>query len=257
MKDLQELISFALELADLSREIILSHSITDITHEIKADGSPVTPVDREVEQKLREQIDARYPQHGILGEEYPGRDIDAERVWLIDPIDGTKYYTAGIPLYGTLIALAEEARFVLGVMDFPATHDRWIGGVGYPARWNGKRISGRRCSDLAKAFVAPCDPKRGCVEEQRGSTRLADAALYTVWGTGCYSFAMVASGKLDIAIDNDLDIFDFAAPAVIIEAAGGSATDWQGAPLTFESKDCALFLGDPTLLQPVVDLLHE
>ena len=72
MKDLQELISFALELADLSREIILSHSITDITHEIKADGSPVTLVDREVEQKLREQIDARYPQHGILGEEYPG-----------------------------------------------------------------------------------------------------------------------------------------------------------------------------------------
>ena len=257
MKDLQELISFALELTDLSREIILSHSTNNITHEIKEDGSPVTPVDREVERKLRERIDARYPQYGILGEEYPGRNMGAERVWLIDPIDGTKYYTAGIPLYGTLVALAEEGRFILGVMDFPATHDRWVGGRGYPARWNGKRISVRRCSVLAQAFIAPCDPKRGRVEEQRGSSRLADAALYTVWGTGCYSFAMVASGKLDIAMDNDLDIFDFAAPAAVIEAAGGSVTDWHGAPLTLESEDCALFLGDPTLLQPVIDLLHE
>lgn len=256
MKDLQELLSFALGLVDLSREIILSHPITSIAHEIKADGSPVTPVDREVEQTLRERIDVRYPQHGILGEEYSNRGMDAERVWLIDPIDGTKYYTAGIPLYGTLVALAEEGRFKLGVMDFPATGDRWVGGHDYPTRWNGEHVSARRCSDLAQAFLAPCDPKRGSAEQQIGSSRLADAARFTVWGTGCYSFAMVASGKLDVAMDNDLDLFDFAAPAAVVEAAGGSATDWYGEPLTLESEDCALFLGDPTLLQPVLDLLQ-
>ena len=257
MKDLQELVSFALELAEFSREIIRSHPITTITHEIKADGSPVTPVDLEVEQKLRERIDARYPQHGILGEEYPSRSMDSERVWLIDPIDGTKFYTAGIPLYGTLIALAEEGRFKLGVMDFPATGDRWVGGHDYPARWNGERVSVRRCTNLAQASIAPCDPKRGSVKEQIGSSRLADAACFTVWGTGCYSFAMVAPGKLDIAMDNDLDLFDFAAPAAVVEAAGGSATDWHGEPLTLESDDCALFLGDPALLQRVIDLLHD
>ena len=256
MKDLQELLLFALGLVDLSREIIRSQPITTITHEIKADGSPVTSVDREVEQKLRERIDARYPQHGILGEEYPGRGMDSERVWLIDPIDGTKYYIAGIPLYGTLVALAEEGRFKLGVMDFPATGDRWVGGHDYPARWNGERVSVRRCSHLAQAFIAPCDPTRGSDKQQIGSARLADAADFTVWGTGCYSFAMVASGKLDIAMDNDLDLYDFAAPAAVVEAAGGSATDWHGQPLTLESQDCALFLGDPTLLQQVIDLLQ-
>ena len=257
MKDLEELISFALGLVDLSREIILSHPITSVTYETKTDGSPVTPVDREVEQKLRERIDARYPRHGVFGEEFPDRGVDAERVWLIDPIDGTKYYTAGIPLYGTLIALAEEGRFKLGVIDCPATNDRWIGGHDYPTRWNGQRTAVRRCHALSRAFVAPCDPKRGSAREQVGSARLADAACFNVWGTGCYSFAMVASGRLDVAMDNDLDLFDFAAPTAIVEAAGGSATDWHGKPLTLESKDCALFLGDPTLLQPVIDLLHD
>jgi fructose-1,6-bisphosphatase/inositol monophosphatase family enzyme len=137
MKEIDELVAFSVELADLSRSIIRSHSILDVNHEIKDDGSPVTPVDREVEQRLRERIDARYPYHGVLGEEFPSRDTGAERVWVIDPIDGTKQYATGIPVYGTLIALAEARRFVLGVMDFPATGDRWIGGRDYPTCWNG------------------------------------------------------------------------------------------------------------------------
>ena len=107
MKDIDEMVKFANELAELSREIILSHSILDVNHVIKADGSPVTPVDREVEQRLREHIDARYPQHGVFGEEFPNHNTDAERVWVIDPIDGTRQYATGIPLYSTLIGLAE------------------------------------------------------------------------------------------------------------------------------------------------------
>ncbi len=256
MKDIDALVSFCTELAELSRNIICSHPIQDMGHEIKEDGSPVTPVDREVEQRLRERIDARYPYHGILGEEFPNRDTDAERVWVIDPIDGTKQYATGIPVYGTLIALAEARRFVLGVMDFPATGDRWIGGRDYPTCWNGRPVTVAQCTGLCRATVARGDSDRGSAEENLGSSRLTDAGSFSICGAGSYGFAMVASGKLDIAIDIGLDPFDFAAPVAIVEGAGGSATDWRGRPLTLESQGRTLFLGNPDLLGSVVDLLQ-
>ncbi len=255
MKDIDELVSFSNELLNLSRNIIRSHRSLEIDHEIKADGSPVTTVDREVEQKLRELIDARYPQHGVIGEEFPDRDIDAERVWLLDPIDGTKQYATGIPLFGTLLALAERGCFVLGAMDFPATDDRWIGGQGYPTLWNGNRAGTRQCRDLAHALVAPGDPARG-MDPDLTWTQVTAASRFCLWGTGSYGFAMVASGRLDVAIDNDLDPFDFAAPAAVIEAAGGSVTDWRGEPLTLASEGSVLFLGDAHLLESVIALLQ-
>ncbi len=255
MKDIDELVLFATELADLSREIILSHHILDVNHVIKADGSPVTPVDKEVEQRLREHIDARYPHHGVFGEEFPNRNTDAERVWVIDPIDGTRQYAIGIPLYSTLIGLAEAGRFVLGVMDFPATRDRWIGGQGYPTRWNDRLVAVNQCSKLHDAMVARSEPDRCSREEDLASSRLGSAGPFSICGAGSYGFAMVASGKLDIVIDTGLDPFDFAAPAAIIEAAGGSATDWKGQPLTLEYHGRTLFVGDSALLDPAIDLL--
>ena len=256
MNDINKMVSFATELAELSRSIILSHHILDVGHEIKSDGSPVTPVDRQVELKLREHIDARYPQHGIFGEEFPNRDIDAERVWVIDPIDGTRQFATGIPLYSTLIGLVEAGRFVLGVMDFPATKDRWIGGQGYPTRWNDRAVMVAQCADMSQAMVARSEPDRCSSEENLVSSRLGDVGPFSICGAGSYGFAMLASGKLDIVIDTGLDPFDFAAPAAIIEAAGGSATDWAGQPLTLESNGRTLFVGDPALLSPAIDLLQ-
>ena len=256
MKEIDELVAFSVELADLSRSIIRSHSILDVNHEIKDDGSPVTSVDREVEQRLRECIDARYPNHGIFGEEFLNRGTDAERVWVIDPIDGTKQYATGIPVYGTLIALAEARRFVLGVMDFPATGDRWIGGRDYPTCWNGQPVTAAQSTNLSRATVALGDPNRGSAEENFSSSRLADAGSFRIYGAGSYGYAMVASGKIDISIDMGLDPFDYAAPVAIVEGAGGSATDWRGRPLTLESQGRTLFLGNTDLLGSVVDLLR-
>jgi len=256
MKDIDALVSFATELAELSRSIIRSHPILDITHEIKSDGTPVTSVDREVEQKLRAHIDAHYPHYGVLGEEFPDRDTGADRVWVIDPIDGTKHFAIGVPVYGTLIGLAEAGQFVLGVMDFPATGDRWIGGRDYPTRWNDRVVRAAQCNDLSRATVVRSDPDRSSVEENIGLSRLADAGAYSVCGAGSYGFAMVASGKLDIAIDVGLDAFDIGAPVAIIEAAGGSATDWFGQPLTLESHGRVLFLSDSALLGSAMDNLQ-
>ena len=255
MNDIDEMVAFATELAELSREVILSHSILEVNHEIKADGSPVTPVDREVELKLREHIDARYPHHGVFGEEFDNRNTDAECVWVIDPIDGTRQYATGIPLYSTLIGLAEAGRFVLGVMDFPATRDRWIGGQGYPTRWNGHAVTVNQCANLKDAMVGRNEPDRCNSDEDRVSTRLGNEGPFSICGAGSYGFAMVASGKLDIVIDTGLDPFDFAAPSAVIEAAGGMVSDWTGQPLTLESKGRTLFVGDPALLEPAIDLL--
>ena len=255
MKDIDELVQFATELAELSRDIILSHPILDVKHEIKADGSPVTPVDREVEHRLRQHIDAHYPDHGVFGEEFPNRDTHAERVWVIDPIDGTRQYATGIPVYSTLIGLAEAGQFVLGIMDFPATRDRWIGGRGYPTRWNDRPVTVALCPNLSDAMVARSEPDRCSSEEDLLSSRLASAGPFSICGAGSYGFAMVASGKLDIVIDTGLDPFDFAAPVAIIEAAGGSASDWTGQTLTMESRGRTLFLGDSALLDSAIDLL--
>ncbi|MFT5503839.1 MAG: inositol-phosphate phosphatase/L-galactose 1-phosphate phosphatase/histidinol-phosphatase [Gammaproteobacteria bacterium] len=256
MKDIDELVLFATELAELSRSIILSHPILGVNHKIKADGSPVTPVDRQVEQRLREHIDSRYPHHGVFGEEFPNRDIDAERVWVIDPIDGTRQYATGIPLYSTLIGLVENGQFVLGVMDFPATRDRWIGGHGYPTRWNNQPVTVGKCASLKNAMVARSEPDRCSQEENLVSTKLGSVGPFSICGAGSYGFAMLASGKLDIVIDTGLDPFDFAAPAAIIEAAGGSVCDWAGQPLTLESHGRTLFVGDSTLLQPTLEILQ-
>lgn len=255
MKDIDEMVKFANELAELSREIILSHSILDVNHVIKQDGSPVTPVDRQVEQRLREHIEACYPQHGVFGEEFPNHNVDAERVWVIDPIDGTRQYATGIPLYSTLIGLAEAGQFVLGVMDFPATRDRWTGGKGYPTRWNDRAVTVSQCARLGDAMVGRNEPERCSAEEYKVSSELAGAGPFSICGAGSYGFAMVASGKLDIVIDTGLDPFDFAAPAAIIEAAGGTATDWSGQPLTLEHQGRTLFVGDSALLGPAIDLL--
>ncbi len=257
MKDIHKLAAFGTELAELSRSIIRSQPIREVDYEIKPDGSPVTAIDKEVERRLRERIDDRYPNHGVFGEEFPNRDTGAERVWLIDPIDGTKQYATGIPLYGTLIALAEAGRFVFGVMDFPATGDRWMGGHGYPTCWNGQPVTAAQCADLRDATIVCGCPGRSNTAETAGALTLSGAGLFSVCGAGSYGFALVASGRLNVAIDTGLDPFDVAAPVAIIEAAGGSASDWSGQPLTLESHGNALFVSDSALLNPVIALLQS
>ena len=174
---------------------------------------------------------------------------------MIDPIDGTQQYATGIPVYSTLIGLAEAGRFVLGVMDCPATRDRWIGGQGYPTRWNDRTVSVSQCANLYDAKVGRNEPEHCSREEFSVSSKFASAGPFSICGAGSYGYAMVASGKLDAVIDTGLDPFDFAAPTAIIEAAGGSATDWTGQPLTLESQGRTLFVGDCALLDPAIEIL--
>src|SRR5689334_22112779 len=140
-------------LADAAGGVIRRYFRQKIAIEDKRDLTPVTIADREAETAMRRLIEARFPEHGILGEEHGRTRPDAEYVWLLDPIDGTKSFISGIPLFGTLIALTRNGRPVLGVIDQPISRERWVGAEGRPTSLNGAPVRTRTCADLAAATL--------------------------------------------------------------------------------------------------------
>src|SRR3546814_4228789 len=156
-------------LADAAGPIIRGHFRTGLTVDTKADASPVTAADRAVEKRLREMIEARWPEHGIAGEEYGLKTPDAEFVWSLDPIDGTKAFITGRPTFGTLICLVERKAPLLGVIDCPILNERWVGGPGLPTTLNGTPVRPAPARTLAEASPAATSP------QDRNRTRLTSS----------------------------------------------------------------------------------
>ncbi|MGJ4854468.1 inositol monophosphatase family protein [Labrys sp. KB_33_2] len=233
--DLEAFAAFADSLADASGAIIREALANQREFLTKDDASPVTEIDRRVEARLREQIARHYPGHGILGEEFESADLDAEWVWVIDPIDGTKAFITGIPTFGTLVALAYRGVPVLGVIDNPVTHERWIGADGVPSTLNGRPIRTRACTELNNAILANGNPEPFDTAEQAAFQDLRGQTRWCVYGGGCHAYGRVADGALDISTDGGLDAFDYCALAPIIRNAGGAISTWQGEELTIRS----------------------
>lgn len=233
--DLADFAAFADRLADISRATVretLGQARAFIT---KGDASPVTAIDREVEKRLRTAIRDMHPGHGILGEEFDSVDLDAEWVWVIDPIDGTKAFITGIPTFGTLIALARNGVPVLGVIDNPVTGERWLGADGIPTRRNGQPVTTRNCGGLGDALVGNGNPEPFDVDEQSALLALRRGTRWCVYGGGCHAYGRVADGALDINVDGGLDAFDYCALVPVVRNAGGAMSDWRGEGLTIHS----------------------
>ena len=252
-----ELIAFAEFLADEARTILREAGSAPTDIQYKADASPVTELDRRIEAHMRTFIDDRYPDHGILGEEHGNRDLDAELVWVLDPIDGTAPFIAGIPVYGTLIGLARHGRPYLGVIDHPATDDRWVGMSGSFARHNGKPVQARRCERIEDAFVTNSNPDFLDEEEMSAFTALKTRARYVQYGGSCYAYAMLASGRTDIGIDAKFDPFDVFAPAAVIEGAGGIITDWSGKGIDLQWQGQILAAGCTEMHEHAMSILAD
>jgi len=252
---IQELAAFAERLADASREILGPAAAELPQVEIKADASPVTEIDRAIEARLRAMIGERFPAHGLLGEEYGSERLDAEFVWVLDPIDGTAPFIAGIPVYGTLIGLAQRGKPVLGVIDHPATDDRWVGMAGQATTRNGQPIRTRRCTDLGAAFTTNSNPDFLTPDERARFERVRSRVRYTQYGGSCYAYGLLAAGRTDLGLDAGLDIFDMLAIVPVIEGAGGVVTDWSGAPIELGWQGRVLAAGDPALHREVLALL--
>jgi histidinol phosphatase-like enzyme (inositol monophosphatase family) len=245
-------IALAHALADAAGAVIRPYFRARFAQEWKEDASPVTQADQEAEAAIRALLARERPGDGVIGEEYGADRPDAERVWVLDPIDGTRSFIGGRPIFGTLIALMIANRPVLGVIDQPIAGERWIGGRDSPTLFNGSPARTRPCADLMQAVFATTAPWFcGPFETLRRAT--GDTLL----GGDCYNYGLLASGHADLVVEEGLKLHDFAALAPVIEGAGGQITDWSGAPLDRNSDGKVIAVGDPALLDPVLELLRS
>ncbi len=248
---------FAERLADTSREILRSASAQRPRAEVKDDSSPVTALDRAVEDRLRDTIAREYPDHGIVGEERGVARPESDHVWVLDPIDGTLAFLAGIPVFGTLIALLRDGVPAIGVIDMPATGDRWVGCAGRPTTWNGEAVHARPCAELSTALLSTSNPDFYGAAEFEAFERLKSAVRWTVYGGSCLAYARIASGRIDLGIDAGLDPVDYCALVPVIRGAGGAITDWQGADLGLGSGSRILAAGDPRVHALALEILAQ
>jgi histidinol phosphatase-like enzyme (inositol monophosphatase family) len=248
-------LEFALRLADAAGAVVRKYYRATLEVESKADASPVTIADREAEQALRAMIRAAYPDHGIEGEEFPGERLDAEFVWRLDPIDGTKSFVVGRPLFGTLIGLTRANRPILGVIDQCILGERWVGVAGARSTWNDRPIRVRRCSGLEQAIMSVTSPQMFTAAERAALTRVESAVRFPVYGGDCYAYGLLAMGSIDLIVEADLDVHDFMALVPVIEGAGGIVTDWRGTALTPTSDGRIVAAGDRRVHERALKLL--
>lgn len=241
------LIAFAHSLADIAGGIARRYFRRPMTVDAKPDESPVTIADREIETALREAILSRFPDHGILGEEKGAHNMGAEYIWVIDPIDGTKSFIIGKPVFGILIALLHKDTHILGIIDQPISKERWVGAAGSPATLNGADINTRACADIKHAMLAATSPHMFNRNELKIFDRIRQQCRYAVYGSDCYAYGLLASGFIDIVMEANMKPHDYAALIPIIEGAGGIITDWRGRPLTLHSEGDILACGDKAL----------
>jgi len=249
-------LALAAELADAAGAVIRPYFRTTLTVDDKPDLSPVTAADRAAEMAMRQMIAARFPEHGIIGEEYGRERDDAEFVWVLDPIDGTKSFISGVPLFGTLIALARQGRPILGIIDQPISRERWIGAAGRDTTHNGRPARSRPCPGIGAATVFATTPDMFRGADADAFARVAGAAKLVRYGADCYAYGLVALGFVDVVIESSLKTYDFGAMLPVIEGAGGIATDWQGAPLDLSSDGRVLIAGDKRTHSDALALLR-
>ncbi len=228
---LDTLLEFAVDAAWRTGRVTLAHFQTGIAAETKPDLSPVTVADREAERTARALIEARYPRHGILGEELGETRPEASLRWIVDPIDGTRSFVRGVPLYGVLLALEEDGDAVLGVIHFPALGESVYAARGVGCFWDGRRALVSSVDRLEDALVLTTDARLDPGDEAWAGAwrRLAGrAATARTWGD-CYGHALVATGRAEAMLDPVLASWDAAALRPIVEEAGGVFMDRTGA----------------------------
>ncbi len=234
--DFQRALALAHALADAARSIARSYFRQPIAVEQKADRSPVTIADRAIETEMRRLIRAAFPSHGIQGEEFAA-EAGTEFTWVLDPIDGTKSFVTGFPLFGSLIALEHDARAVLGVIEAPAQGERWVGAEGAATTFNGEPVRTSHCTTIEAARVYCTSTDTFHDEHLRRYEALTRRALMRRYGGDCYLYGLLASGHCDLVIEAALKPHDFQALVPVIAGAGGTISDWEGKPLTAHSGD--------------------
>jgi len=252
---------FVNELATLSGQAILPFFRTSIAAEDKSRGGafdPVTEADRASEAVMRQLIKRTFPTHGIVGEEFGSEGTDAEYVWVLDPIDGTRAFIAGLPTWGTLIGLSRRGQPVFGMMHQPFTGERFFGDGG-SATFEGpggeRKLLSRRCESLKDAIISTTSPKLFAGEDLRAYDRVESVARLARYGCDCYAYCMLAAGHIDLVVESGLKPYDIVALIPIVEGAGGLVTAWDGGSAAEGGRIVAA--GDRRVHAAAVELLSR
>ncbi len=255
----EEDIAFAGRLADAAGEIALKYFRTAVAVDDKADDSPVTIADRTAEQVMRELIARERPDDGIIGEEFGRERAGSGRVWILDPIDGTKSFISGRPMFGTLVALAVDGVPQLGVIDCSAVGERWVGVKGRRTTHRLKdgsvrEVRVRPCAELGLATLY-CSSPLMFKEHFPAFERVREKVKLPMYGGDCYAYGLVSSGFADLDIEAGLQVYDYAAVAPVVEGAGGIMTDWRGKALDVNSDGRVIAAGDRRTHEAALGLL--
>lgn len=243
-------------MADAAGEVLSHYFRTPMAVESKSDESPVTRADRDAEIAMRALIEDAHPDHGILGEEFDPVNPGAEFTWVLDPIDGTKSFITGKPLFGTLIALAQGGSPLLGIINQPVLAERWRGAKGKPATFNDAPARVRTCNALTDAILYATSPHMFEGADAEAFARVRDRVRHPLYGGDCYAYGLLASGHADLVVEASLQPYDFAALVPVVEGAGGIITDWSGDSLTLASDGRVIAAGDPRIHAQALDLLR-
>ena len=237
-------------------EIALNYFRQPVSVEVKADDSPVTIADREIEQAIRNLLSERFPAHAIYGEEQ-GRTSGEGGTWVIDPIDGTKSFLLGNPLFGCLLGFVEEGVVQAGGLSMPALNETWFADRHGPTTVNGITCHASQCQDLSNASLLTSSPDFFNADEFSQFESLSKQIRYRRYGGDCYTYAMLAGGWADLVVESSLHPFDYLALVPIVEQAGGIISDWQGNPLGLSSGSKVIAAATPQLHEAALNLLNR
>jgi myo-inositol-1(or 4)-monophosphatase len=250
--------SFVDQLATASGDTILPFFRTALTVENKKAGGfdPVTAADRAAEQSMRTLIRRQFPDHGILGEEYGSERTDAEYVWVLDPIDGTKSFISGMPVWGTLIGLMRFGEPVFGMMNQPFTHERFSGdggGAHYRGPGGNRHLRVRGCSSIEDALMYTTSPLLMSRQDRAAFGILENKVKLSRYGGDCYHSCMLAAGHIDLIIETELKPYDIIPLIPIITGAGGIVSTWENGPAQRAGR--VIVAGDKRVHQAALELL--
>ncbi len=247
MQPTDDLLRHATEMAHIAAEAARGYFRGRLGIEFKADESPVTQADRGIETRVRAYLGRHCPDHGIYGEEQGKSGLDRRHVWVIDPIDGTRSFLSGHPLFGFLLGHLIEGTPRIGLIGMPALGETYVGLPEQGASRDGQAIRVSRQTDPDRAILYVNEPERLYRDQPRVFDRLLRFGQTRRFGYDCYQYALLAAGHVDAVVDYGLEPYDFLPVLPVVQAAGGVMTDWDGAPLTLHSSGRVIAAATPEL----------
>lgn len=255
MTELKNRLKTAISITEVAAQVALGHFRNSPSIETKSDQSPVTIADKETETAIRDGLARAYPEDAIFGEEF-GQSGEGSDMWIVDPIDGTRSFITGLPLFGMLLGFLSAQGPQLGIIRMPALDEVYAGAVGLGATCNGSSIKVSTCQKLSNARLFINEADKIAAQAPEVFSQLIEAGELRRMGADCYPHALVARGLVDAVVDFDLQPYDYLPVSAVVEAAGGIMTDWQGAPLGMGSDGRTLTAATPELHAELLALVN-